>query len=535
MKIILSFFLCLIFIICKSQIKNLSETEIIDKFDKIVLHNSKADDLGEIKKLYQYSVDNHYKLGILKGLTFLQQYFVVNGDYLTSLDYCKKALESGRQLNDNNALSNIYMYEGTAFAMMDMYIESKKSLETALKYTQKIDNIIDRNIQLSKVYTTLAGMSEGSESNDSILYYAKNALEALEAISNQNFSRQKEGGYYEMLISQYLNMGSIYSHFIQPPDLEKAESYYSKALTLSKSHPQYFKSNALFAHFTIGHFYYQKKEYPKSIKYLEMALEEEKVDKDPTRRLAIYDNLRNIYDSIKDVSQQNQYLKLYSKLSDSLNGTKNKAIVSQLDERTFKSKQELNSFRTYFIWSGVLVSLFVILMGIYFYRRNRTLKANYTTFIQKLELEVMDGIEKNGKESNSTGERNYNISSDKEDSLMKKILVFESSEKFLKKGITLSYLSFNFNTNPRYLSLIINKNKNKNFNDYINELRIRYITDKLYRNPLYREYKISYLAEECGYASHQVFINAFRKETGMTPSYFINNLKNLSQDNENIS
>ncbi|NHQ67331.1 helix-turn-helix transcriptional regulator, partial [Elizabethkingia miricola] len=46
----------------------------------------------------------------------------------------------------------------------------------------------------------------------------------------------------------------------------------------------------------------------------------------------------------------------------------------------------------------------------------------------------------------------------------------------------------------------------------------------LYNNPLYREYKISYLAEECGYSSHQVFITAFRKETGMTPSYFIKQL-----------
>ncbi|NHQ71954.1 helix-turn-helix domain-containing protein, partial [Elizabethkingia miricola] len=51
-----------------------------------------------------------------------------------------------------------------------------------------------------------------------------------------------------------------------------------------------------------------------------------------------------------------------------------------------------------------------------------------------------------------------------------------------------------------------------------------YIIDKLYNNPLYREYKISYLAEECGYSSHQVFITAFRKETGMTPSYFIKQL-----------
>ena len=82
-----------------------------------------------------------------------------------------------------------------------------------------------------------------------------------------------------------------------------------------------------------------------------------------------------------------------------------------------------------------------------------------------------------------------------------------------------------FNTNPKYLSQIIRENKNQNFNSYINQLRISYISDKLYNTTLYREYKISYLAEECGYASSQVFINAFRKETGMTPSYFINELK----------
>lgn len=83
-----------------------------------------------------------------------------------------------------------------------------------------------------------------------------------------------------------------------------------------------------------------------------------------------------------------------------------------------------------------------------------------------------------------------------------------------------------FNTNPKYLSQIIRESRNQNFNSYINQLRINYISNKLYSTTLYREYKISYLAEECGYASPQVFINAFRKETGMTPSYFINELKN---------
>ncbi|MCT4234920.1 transcriptional regulator [Elizabethkingia miricola] len=81
------------------------------------------------------------------------------------------------------------------------------------------------------------------------------------------------------------------------------------------------------------------------------------------------------------------------------------------------------------------------------------------------------------------------------------------------------------NTNPKYLSQLINKHKGRNFCGYINYLRINYIINKLYNNILYREYKISYLAEECGYSSLQVFINAFRKETGMTPYYFIKQLK----------
>ncbi|MCT3917986.1 helix-turn-helix transcriptional regulator [Elizabethkingia anophelis] len=82
-----------------------------------------------------------------------------------------------------------------------------------------------------------------------------------------------------------------------------------------------------------------------------------------------------------------------------------------------------------------------------------------------------------------------------------------------------------FNTNPRYLSQIIREYKGLNFNGYINQLRINYISRKLYDTAIYREYKISYLAEECGYISPQVFINAFKKETGMTPSYFIKELK----------
>ena len=46
-----------------------------------------------------------------------------------------------------------------------------------------------------------------------------------------------------------------------------------------------------------------------------------------------------------------------------------------------------------------------------------------------------------------------------------------------------------FNTNPKYLSQIIRESKNQNFNGYINQLRINYISNKLYNIPLYRNIK----------------------------------------------
>lgn len=118
------------------------------------------------------------------------------------------------------------------------------------------------------------------------------------------------------------------------------------------------------------------------------------------------------------------------------------------------------------------------------------------------------------------------ISTETYHSILKKISKFEKSEKFLRKDINLTWLSNHLNTNTKYLSEVIKQHKNTNFNGYINGLRIQYIIKKLTETPVYRGYKISYLAEECGYGSPQVFAIAFKRETGVTPSYFIEQLKN---------
>ena len=119
----------------------------------------------------------------------------------------------------------------------------------------------------------------------------------------------------------------------------------------------------------------------------------------------------------------------------------------------------------------------------------------------------------------------FNIPSKTEKDIIEKLDKFESSDKYIKNNITLKSLSVQLNTNARYLSVLINKHKNMNFNTYINDLRIRYILQKLNDNEEYRKYKVSYLAEECGFSSHSLFTTTFKNIVGCSPIEYIKNLE----------
>lgn len=108
--------------------------------------------------------------------------------------------------------------------------------------------------------------------------------------------------------------------------------------------------------------------------------------------------------------------------------------------------------------------------------------------------------------------------------ILEKLKDFENSNLFLDKQLRLATLAKQLDTNTRYLSSIINSAKGKTFNNYINSLRIQYILNKLDNDPKFLTYKISYLADESGFASQSSFTTAFKDFTGSTPSAYIKNL-----------
>ncbi len=108
--------------------------------------------------------------------------------------------------------------------------------------------------------------------------------------------------------------------------------------------------------------------------------------------------------------------------------------------------------------------------------------------------------------------------------LLKSLADFEKSNDFTKSNITISRLAEKFNTNSRYLSKVINMYKKKNFNNYINDLRINFVIERLKNDKLFRNYTIKAISDEVGFGKAESFSKAFYKKTGIYPSFFIKQL-----------
>jgi AraC-like DNA-binding protein len=171
-----------------------------------------------------------------------------------------------------------------------------------------------------------------------------------------------------------------------------------------------------------------------------------------------------------------------------------------------------------------LFILFSCVCGLFLYKKYSYKKrleeiVNYLEVTNKKILSKLDVLSKRNS-----------IPVETERLLLNKLKKFESTSKFTNKDISLAVLAGQFDTNTKYLSEIINKHYHVNFNTYINKLRINFIIEKLKDEPNFCNYKISYLAEISGFASHSSFTTVFKSICGISPITFIDLLKNESDE-----
>jgi AraC-like DNA-binding protein len=94
------------------------------------------------------------------------------------------------------------------------------------------------------------------------------------------------------------------------------------------------------------------------------------------------------------------------------------------------------------------------------------------------------------------------------------------NSSFTKSGYKIKDLSNELGLPVYILSSFINQEYAKNFNEFINDFRIEYISNKLKSSPDTANFTLNAIAKSAGFNSRTSFISAVKRKTGKTPSIY---------------
>lgn len=382
--------------------------------------------------------------------------------------YLQKAIAVSKKIVDKNEM---YKFQGTLsqeIAYYEMYsanyLKAIQDLKIGKESFMKADSSVDKNFHIAVNDELIAKNYLSLQKVDSALNYFQKAEKELAESGSSN--SPLKGFIFNGFGNVYANTG----------DYKKALLNYDKAEKIAIASNFFTLKQEVFSSLMQ---FYKKTDYKKYIKYNELNLKLKK-DEEDSRKINTDELIKTLRD--EQIDNQSKY-------------QKSKIIII-----------------------GCCIFIVLITIVIYIFRRKKDHK-KYETIKDNEVVETEEKIKPKQEPS-----REY-MSEATESAILEKIEKLEESHFYLDKDISLNYVAVKLSINQRYLSYVINKNKSKDFAGYINELRIHYITNRLRNDSDFLKYKISFLADLCGFSSHSRFTTTFKKVTGVSPMTFITDLQ----------
>lgn len=294
-------------------------------------------------------------------------------------------------------------------------------------------------------------------------------------------------------------------------------------------------ANVSTTNFYIGRSYWALGEKEKAIPYLKKVddyFKSENFMKEDL--LEAYDLLAQYYEAKGNPTQQLKYLtgllkaetfvnKNFRYLSESIS---RKYDMKKIIESTEELKRKLFFRDKMDIIFGILFLIVTLVFGFIICRQYQRRKQRKQKF--KGIISHKDRIASPVPANEKIVDGDLVIKPEIVAAVSKKLEKFEDSDIFLDKDFNLNKMAAFVDCNTRYTSRIICETRKKKYIEYVDDLRIDFIVNRLKTDNKYRNYTIKALTEEAGFKSPQKFKEAFVKSTELTPLYFIRELKKQS-------
>ncbi|WP_344830754.1 helix-turn-helix domain-containing protein [Chryseobacterium ginsenosidimutans] len=463
-------------------------------------------------------------------LESLSTFYALKNDNNKALKCLQEIKDIGSTVSENSPL--FVTFQASTARVYSIIGDFERSISIVKKSNSDIDKYILNHPELPK--DSVAGLIYEKKGND------------IHLAQSYNFQKKLDSAFFYLQKAKQLEKQGykLYNNniWVQEAFYLILSKKYDQAIVIVKQADKngYIdtKNKRYRALYYLAISSYYKKNYTKSLSFCEQALAiDVKIPSFMNFELEVYNLAILNAEKLHDITKQTYYSKKYNEASQKLNYAEKSRFIAKLyDQDVVIAKKQLQSEKAgkkYFYFGLILLSLICGYLCWHYIKLKRDRKKfkEIIASFENNELEKkLQEINKNPKNTHITPLQNIDrksvkISSEVDEKIVKQLNSFEKKERFLSPNISLSSMASDFTTNAAYLSAVIKKHRDTNFNGYINDLRIEYIIRKLKTTPEYLNYKIAYLAEECGFSSHTVFIRIFTEKTGLTPSKFINFLK----------
>jgi AraC-like DNA-binding protein len=456
--------------------------------------------------------DNSAKIAAFKALAYC---WLKNGNLDSAVHYNARLEQA--TLNSNNVLAkrDVWIIKAMAAFQNGDYQSMYNFYQEALKISTKIH-------------------SEGSLQVDyfnlSITFNAlKQKDKALEMLKKAHYYAAKTHNY--RLLSRICgSMGDLYASLKNDEErkkciqksMEYAQMINDKTtLVMGWSHQLEWnlKNNNLVEAEKYG------KKALAALQYLDM----------PSLKVSIDDNMHLLYLKKGEQEEALKHYKNYAQLRIKLLERKARKEVAEIDAKYQAEKKDLiiknqksellAANRMLKINILIAVAILLALVGyLLLYKQKRFWKKNLFVLLRKKENKI-----RHYQEILEAQENNNVKAIDRINTIYEDLeLIMKKDKIFLDPDLDVNQVIKILSTNKKYLYEATSEFGTKNFRSYINEYRIEYSKEDLEKKIINKDtFNISTLYNEYGFKSNATFYRAFKAETGLTPSEFLEELKQV--------
>jgi YesN/AraC family two-component response regulator len=494
------------------------------KFIEASVWNRKFDQAQDsLPDLKDFALQHSLKTELTKSLYLIGQAYFFQGIWGKSIDRYSEALKIAEESNDKKFQQKLLLQIGYIRSTIG---DDKEALKLQMRSLGLLNDIdfdpeeLEDALGLNHYYLSRTYIQRKQQ--DSAGTYIDLALKSV--------AKPKDSCLRKAFLRTKAEIAVL------KKDFTSAEHNLKKAMTLCKPHQ---KIDSFIFYGEYGKLYLAKQEYKDAQHYLQEALdiygvkeEEEGFMQDHYKLLA------KAYKHTGDIEKSNFYLEKYintseefMKIQDSVSSVfklqevkKFKAELKSIKEEKEQNQSNLN----YVLLATSAIILFLLLALLRFYRMKKRNEIKFEALLKKInsadKMEEITVTKNEEFEEKSTTD----VPEETKQQILSGLKKLEEREYFLQQECNSYNVAKKINTNTSYLSKVINSHFGKNFNSYINDLRINYAILRLKNDVVFRSYSIQSIAEEVGYKSADSFTKYFKLNTGLNPSFYIKEIKNIA-------